>query len=324
MARDGSTKDLSLKALELFQICARKGSLQDVSDETGLAVSTVSHHLRNLETHLGVALFDHTRRPMVLTPKGAAFLRTIDDALYSIRKAKAEASAGGMAQASYLRIGSIEDFDSDIIPELAVYLSDKMPRCDFLYHTDSSHALIDMLRDRKLDLGITSYPSDRYRDLMERPLLRDPFVVVLPRGAKYDVKDVVEGRSDLPLLRFSGSLLIGRLIEAQLRRLGVAPPLRFECANDRTLMAMVAAGAGWAITTPLLLSRARRFQSDLRMHAFPAKRFARTLSIVATPDCSRSVLDQVDARVRELIAQHTIRPMTQSAPWLSDEFALID
>ncbi|MEM6891602.1 MAG: LysR family transcriptional regulator, partial [Pseudomonadota bacterium] len=156
MPRNAAPKDLSLKSLELFQTCAQKGSLQAASDETGLTISTVSHHLRNLENHLGVELFDHSRRPMVLTPKGQVFLRNIADALFAIRKAKAEASAGSLAEASYLRIGTIEDFDSDIIPELAVFLSGNMPSCDFMYQTDTSHVIIEMLHDRHLDLGITT------------------------------------------------------------------------------------------------------------------------------------------------------------------------
>ena len=94
-------KDLSLKWLELFQICARKGSLQDTAAETGLSISTVSHHLKSLEDHLGIALFDHSRRPMVLTPKGHVFLRNIDDALLAIRKAQAEASSGNLTEARY-------------------------------------------------------------------------------------------------------------------------------------------------------------------------------------------------------------------------------
>jgi DNA-binding transcriptional LysR family regulator len=139
MATASSNKDLSLKWLELFQTYARTSSLQATANETGLSISTVSHHLRNLEEHLGVDLFDHTRRPMVLTPTGRNFLRNIAQAMQAIRKATAEASAGNVADASYLRIGTIEDLDSDVTPELAVYLSQKLPDCNFLYHTGTSH-----------------------------------------------------------------------------------------------------------------------------------------------------------------------------------------
>ncbi|MFY0311785.1 LysR family transcriptional regulator [Leisingera sp. D0M16] len=323
MPKQTARKDLSLKGLELFQITARKGSLQDVSDETGLSVSTISHHLRNLEEHLGVELFNHSRRPMVLTPKGQVFLRNIGDALHAIRKAKAEASAGNISEASYLRLGTIEDFDSDIMPELAVFLSASMPRCDFMYHTDSSHAILAMLRDRQLDLGVTSTPAERLRDLQDKPLLRDPFVVVLPKAGEHLLQEVIEGKSKLPFLRFTSSQIIARQIESQLRRMGLSLPHRFECASNQTLMAMVAAGAGWTITTPLLFSRAKRFQPKLKMVAFPGKSFSRTLAIVSTPDCSRSILDLVDSRMRTLITEHAIKPFHGTAPWLEKWFTLI-
>ncbi len=324
MAKPSSRNRLSLKWLELFQVCARNGSLSQTAKETGLSISTVSHHLRSLEDHLGVELFNHTRRPMVLTPKGHVFLRNIDVALQAIRKATAEASTGDLAEASYLRLGTIEDLDSDVTPDLAVFLSQKMPDCDFLYHTDSSHEIIEMLRDRELDLGIATTPPERMRDLQDQPLLRDPFVVVLPATTKASLTEIVSGSSDLPFLQFSSDLIIANQIAAQLRRVGVALPHKFECGSNQTLMAMVAAGAGWTITTPLLFSRAKRFQAQLRMHPFPGKRFSRTLSLITTPDCSRSVLEIVNQTVRRSLDQRVIRPCVDSTSWLKDQFTLID
>ncbi len=323
MARRTISKDINLKWLELFQVCAQKGSLQAAAVESGLTISTVSYHLRSLEDHLGVELFNHARRPMVLTPKGVTFLRNIEGALLSIRKAKAEASAGTISEASFLRIGTIEDFESDIIPELAVFLSAKMPVCDFMYHTDSSHSIIGMLRDRQLDLGVTSTPRETFRDLRDLPLLRDPFVIVLPLVDERSLTQIVEGRTKLPFLRFSSNLMIAQQIESQLRRIGASAPKRFECSSHQTLMAMVAAGAGWTITTPLHFSRAKRFHSKLRMHRFPGKTFSRTLAIVTTSDCSGSLVDLVDNKLRSLIHEHAIKPLHQSNPWLADSFTLV-
>ncbi len=324
MSQTSSRKSLSLKSLELFQICARKGSLQDTANEARVSVSTVSHHLRSLEEHLGVELFNHARKPMILTSKGHAFLRNIDGALYSIRKAQAEATAGNVADASYLRLGTIEDFDSDVTPDLAVFLSDRMPACDFLYHTATSHEIIAMLRNRELDLGIATTPPERFPDLLDRPLLHDPFVVVLPAKAEPALADVVAGKSHLPFLQFSSDLIIAGQIAAQLRRIGIALPHKFQAGGNKTLMAMVAAGAGWTITTPLLFSHARRFHPLLRMHPFPAKRFARTLSLVSTPDCSRSVVELIDSKVRSALVEQIITPLHESSPWLTDTFTLID
>ena len=109
MSTPSPPKDLSLTWLELFQICARDGSLQAASRTTGLSVSTVSHHLRSLEAHLGVDLFDHSRRPMVLTPKGSAFLLGIEEALRSIRKARAE-NVGSVSFINNFQLKDLSDF----------------------------------------------------------------------------------------------------------------------------------------------------------------------------------------------------------------------
>ena len=318
-----SQRDLSLKALELFEICAAKGSLKSVAVETGLSVSTISHHLRKLEEDIGVDLFNHARRPLVLTTKGQVFLSNIEEALLAIRRAKAEASSGDVVETSHLRVGSIEDFDSDILPELAVYLSKSMERCRFVYQNGNSNTIIDMLRDRQLDLGVVANPTDRFTDLKTIPLLRDPYVVAIPESSDLDLNDIVHGRTHLQMLRFSRQLIIAKQIEAHLRRSGVVAPHRFECDNNLTLMAMVADGAGWTITTPLLYARAKRFHSRLKLSPFPGKSFSRSISIVATPDCSEAVLGLFKNKLRELITLRAIQSVVQSEPWLKPSFELL-
>lgn len=324
MPKPATRRDFSLKALELFRICATKGTLQDAADEAGISVSTVSHHLSSLEDNLGVKLFDHTRRPLLVTPTGRAFLRKIEVALHEIRTAKAEASAGSIENARYLRIGMIEDFDSYIAPNLAVYLSGIMPQCDFSYHTDGSHSIIKMLRNRELDLGVLAYSSENMFDLQDHPFLRDPFVVITPKQDSHDILGLMQGKSELPLLRFTSNLFIGKQVDLQLRRLNVSLANHFECANGNTLMAMVAAGSGWSITTALHYSHGAQFHDGVQVHRFPGKSFARILSVVSTPDCARSVVAQVRLKMHELLEESTLPAIHDRLPWLKDSFTLIE
>ena len=323
MSNSSLRKETSLKGLELFQLVAQKGSLQAVAQESGLSISTISHHLKNLEDSIGVELFNHNRRPLVLTPTGKAFLRNIDGALLAIRKAKAEASAGNLSEASLLRLATIEDFDSDILPDLAVFLSSHMPKCDFSFRSGDSHLIIEMLRNRQLDLGVTTSPTERTNDLNETLLLRDPFVVALPLDQEQQIDDILKGSSTLPLIRYAPDQIIGRQIAGQLKRVGYAFPSRFECSNNQTQLAMVAAGAGWAITTPLLYARAKRFHGQLRLQPFPGKSFSRKLAVYSTPDCSTNVHDLVSAKLRGLIDQKVVRPFLNDVPWLAESFALL-
>jgi DNA-binding transcriptional LysR family regulator len=324
MSNASPRRDLSLKWLEIFRICATKGSLQAAAEETGLSISTVSHHLSSLEDNLGVKLFDHSRRPMLVTPTGRAFLRKIEGALHEIRTAKAEASAGSLENASYLRIGIVDDFDSYLAPHLAVYLSKIMPQCDFSYHTDWSHAIVRMLRNRELDLGVVAYSSENILDLQDHPFLRDPFVIITPKGQTHDLANLLQGKSDLSFLRFTSNLFIGRQIDTHLRRLSLSLPNHFECANSNTLMAMVAAGSGWSVTTALHYSHGMQFQDEVEVHRFPGKSFARTMSVVSTPDCSRSVVAQVRVKMYELLEKSTLPGMHDKLPWLKDSFTLIE
>ena len=323
MSNSSLRKETSLKGLELFQLVAQKGSLQAVAQESGLSISTISHHLKNLEDSIGVELFNHNRRPLVLTPTGKAFLRNIDGALLAIRKAKAEASAGNLSEASLLRLATIEDFDSDILPDLAVFLSSHMPKCDFSFRSGDSHLIIEMLRNRQLDLGVTTSPTERTNDLNETLLLRDPFVVALPLDQEHQIDDILKGSSTLPLIRYAPDQIVGRQIAGQLKRVGYAFPSRFKCSNNQTQLAMVAAGAGWAITTPLLYARAKRFHGQLRLQPFPGKSFSRKLAVYSTPDCSTNVHDLVSAKLRRLIDLKVVRPFLKDVPWLAESFALL-
>jgi len=314
---------LSLKGLEVFQLTVSQGSVQAAAREMGLSTSTVSHHLRSLEDQLGVTLLDHARRPMTLTPAGALFLKHIDEALKLIRKAHAEVTLGNMNEARHLRLGLIEDFDSDIGPELAVLLANGMPKCDFAHHTRFSSEILDMLQAQKLDIGIASRPSNSTAQLKELPMLRDPFVLAIPANSTTRPEEFLTGSGGIPMLRYARDQHIRKQIEAQLRRLKIDLPVRFEVESNQTMMAMIAAGSGWAVTTPTCYFRARRFHDEVRLHPFPAKGFSRHLALFAREECADEVIGTINSAMRNLLEMRLIHPAIKAMPWLSDELYLL-
>lgn len=315
---------LSLKWLEVFQLAARSGSVQAVAKETGLSVSTVSHHIRALEGALGVSLLDHGRRPMGLTPAGAAFLRDIDAALRLLRKAEREAQTGALSETRALSLALIEDFDSEIGPELAQVLTAAMPSCIFRHLTRPSHEILALLRSQDLDIGIATRPQFDQPDLIERPLLRDPFVLAVPQSQSQNIapEDYLAGHAALPLLRYARSQIIGAQIEAQLRRLRRDLPNRFEFESNQSIMGIVAEGGGWAVTTPLNYMRARRFHPQIDLIPFPGKGFARTVSLFATEMQTAEMTETVAGTLERLIQLRAIGPAVERMPWLRGIFLL--
>jgi LysR family glycine cleavage system transcriptional activator len=61
----------SLPSLRAFDVAARTGSFRAAADELNVSPTAVSHHIRNLEGHLGVSLFDRVGRSVKLTEEGS-------------------------------------------------------------------------------------------------------------------------------------------------------------------------------------------------------------------------------------------------------------
>jgi len=316
--------NLSMRWLEIFQLVAKSGSVQAVASETGLSVSTVSHHLRSLEKALGVSLLNHARRPMVLTPSGAIFLKYVEDGLRLIRQGETEMTSGNLAEALDLRLGIVDDFDSEVAPALAQFLARAMPKCTFQHHTRPSHDIIRLLYENKIDVGVATRPFNDISGLIEFPLLRDPFVVVVPADTRFSAENLLAGTAKLPFLRYSQNQIIGTAIEAHLRRIRVTLPNRFELESNHAIIGMVADNSGWAITTPASYMRARRFHSRVSLLPFPGKGFTRTLSLFTTEVYPEAMADMIASTLRRLIARHFVDPIANSYAWLSSDFRLLE
>jgi LysR family glycine cleavage system transcriptional activator len=87
----------SLPAFAVFVVAARHQNFARAADELGLTASAVSHHVRTLESTLGIALFQRHARGASLTTEGrmlaesvGAALSDIDSAAASLRRGKGE------------------------------------------------------------------------------------------------------------------------------------------------------------------------------------------------------------------------------------------
>ena len=317
------SNQLSFQGLTVFLHMSRSGSMQQTAADLGISISTVSHHLRNIEESVGASLLDHKRRPMALTPAGAMFARHVEEGLRCIRLGTNELASGNLPEIRELKLGNVDDFDAEVAPERAQALAKAMPKCAFEHYTRPSHEIIRLLLERKLDAGVATRPANGIGGLVDYPVLRDPFVIALPVSATIPPAVFLEGKSGLPFLRYSRNLLIGNLIEAHLRRIKVSLPNRFELESNQSMMGMVADGSGWAITTPACYFRAKRFHGRIALVPFPGKGFTRTLCLFTTDDYPEAMAEIISGSLRRLISQYFVDPVTRSHPWLSNDFRVL-
>lgn len=317
-------KGVTLRGLEVFEALAASGSVAQAAEITGLSQPAVSQQIRNLETALGTDLLDHGKRPMQLTPAGRSFLARTSGVLSELRLAQSELTVMDLTHLSTLSMGIIDDFDNDLTPRLVTVLAKSLTKSRFKLITAPSHEITLAMKERRLNIGISASTGEVLEGVAEYPLVRDPFIVVVPRGKVASGRDLLEDLKTLPLLRYEREQLISRQIEAHLARQKLSFPERFEIGSHLSLMALVSRGVGWAVTTPLGFMRAARFHDEVEAHPLPFTPFSRNISLFASSDWADRVPRDVAQTVRSLVQSQVISPALLTLPWLEGNLRVLE
>ncbi|MCW9044604.1 MAG: LysR family transcriptional regulator [Pseudopelagicola sp.] len=318
------SKGVTLRGLEVFEALAQSGSVAQAADETGLSQPAVSQQIRNLETALGTALVDHGKRPMRLTAAGRGFLVRTNRLLSELRLAQSELTVMDLSHLTSLSLGIIDDFDNDLTPRLATVLAESLTNCRFRLITAPSHEINTAMKDRSLHLGVAASTGEMLPGVTEYPLVHDPFIIVAPRGTVSGAMPSLDDLSAMPFLRYERTQLISRMIDAHFARLTLNIPERFEIGSHLALMAMIAQGIGWSVTTPLGYMRAVRFHDKVEAYPLPFAPFRRTISLFASTDWADRVPRDVHETLRRLLQEQIITPSLIKLPWLAGDLRLTE
>jgi DNA-binding transcriptional LysR family regulator len=313
---------IDLAELQVFVEVTETRSMTKAADRLAITQSAVSQAIRRLESKLAVALFHRDRRPLTPTPAGF-LLRTRADRL--IHEALLLPSVLRDADANLtpeVRIGLVDTFAGTAGPQLVRMLSNVASRV--VVWSGLSTTLGDALLERKVDLIVTTDLLEDVDDLRRFLLWREPFVQVRPKVIRPDLQhaDLEHLASELPLIRFSARSHIGIQIERQLRRLGIRAERRIEIDSSDGLIAMVAAGVGWAIATPLCLLQGSRHLTKVTVEPLPRYRMRRSLAMMCRQDEFPRLAGRVAAMSLTTLRDVCLPGVRQIAPWLEREIEI--
>jgi DNA-binding transcriptional LysR family regulator len=311
-----------LQSLDAFERVAQSGSMQIAAQELGLSISSVSHQIARLEEQLGTVLFDRSSRPFRLTREGAQALHHLSKGLFHLRRATSETVMSGLLGTRALRIGVIEDFESNVTPELAVILARQMPQAALSIRTVLSHEAVQLVRKGEIDVALSSGGDEGEEGMSSARLLHDPFVLAVPKTVEADPEKLLSGKTKLPFIRSNRKHMIGQQIEAHLIRNRIKLENRFSFDSAQSIMAVIAGGEGWSLLTPLGFMRAQRFAGHVQLHPLPIAAFGRTISVTARSDFDDQILQAIATLLRPIISREVIEPSCEIYPWLSGSFAL--
>ena len=309
-----------LKALEVFAAIVETGGLTSAGHRLGLTQSSISQILANLERSLLVQLLDRSQRPTMLTPLGRNFYERARRLLDEARKISMEFRREENLLLKQVRVALVDSLATSFGKELVDAIKKRTSQWTLI--TGQSHRHAESLISRKADILISDESSNAFSDFFRRTIIREPFVLVLPRQYSEPIGSLRILASSMDFIRYSQGTIIGRTIEDQLRQWRIDPPLRLQLDNTFAISAAVEAGIGWTISTPLCLLESGLKSNAIQILPIPEGAFYRELTLVTRHGELGHLPNQLADDIVTLLRSSYIPAIEENAPWLKSYIRL--
>jgi DNA-binding transcriptional LysR family regulator len=245
-AGDRLGRRFKLRDLHTFFAVAQRGSMAKAARELALTQPAVTKAIADLESTVGVRLFDRTPQGIELTPYGVALRKwgaaVFDDLERAIKEIRflADPTAGE------LRLGCNDPLAGGLVPAVIDDLTKEYPSIvfDVTQFPQAAH-MLRQLRERTIDVGMGRLVAADEEDLHAEVLFEDPLVIAVGEGSPWarrrsiKLADLVDEPWTMPPLNISP----GSVIAEAFRSSGLQfPPRRVISRSVHLQVALVAAG----------------------------------------------------------------------------------
>jgi len=259
----------SWELLESWVTVVECRSISEAARQLGISQAGVSQRIKTIESLLDTLLLDRTTRPALPTAAGqrlfehaASLLQGAGQMVESIRNITRD-------KRLVVRIGCVDSFAATIGPTIIRGLAGTSRQIRLW--SGITPILDEQLNGRHLDFAVTTSEIAQAPGVMKRMIFTEPYYVVVPKDfARSSFTTLSDLGKRLQLIRYSGRSFIGRQVDAYLS--GYAENIERSYEFDATdpMLSLVAAGLGFAITTPLCIWQSRHFVNDVSVVSLSA------------------------------------------------------
>ncbi|MDE8347024.1 MAG: LysR substrate-binding domain-containing protein [Acidocella sp.] len=252
LPRRNSLSGLSLRDLEYVEAVAELQHFGRAAERCNVSQPALSEQVRKLETHLGVAIFERTKRRVAITTQGAILLQQIDRILAEARNLMAMGRQNSATLNGILLLGAIETLGPYYLPTLLQQLRRDLPDIALRLTENRTAALIERLRHGALDV-ILAVTTPDMPGLASAPIFFEPFYLATPRdhplGSIAPIRLESLPTDDLLLLEEGHCLR-----DQALSLCAGAPRATRHATSLETLWHMIAAGEGYSLLPALAIA----------------------------------------------------------------------
>lgn len=302
-----------LWALRIFTEVAITRSMTRAAERLDLTQSAVSQAIRKLEGTMGVPLLDRAAHPAALTSAGVTLHRRAEALLADAARLVHQVRGAGDMPAEEVRLGFVDTFASTAGPALVRALAAAGSRV--VLWSGLSGSLEEALFRREVDAIVSADPLEDHDGLQRFALCREPYILLVPRDMPGASAGSLQALGDaLPIIRFSARSHAGRQVDRHLRRVGFTGRRRLEVDGADAMVAMVAAGVGWAVATPLALLQGAAHAPHVRALLLPGPGFSRTLTLVCPAGTDAALARLITAEAKRALVDAALPRLAALAP----------
>jgi len=240
---------MNLRQLRSISTILQQGSFAAAGDRIGLSHSAISVQMQQLESSLGIELFDRGSRPVTLTVEGARIANIAGEVLDKLETIKQVAS--GAETLDSIAIGFIPTTVQNLLPRVLEALREEFPTLQVRVKSGLSGELAAAVARRELDYALLTTPVVEIPELDITAIASEPFYVIAPVD-RAGIKADDELLRSMPYIAFSRRTWVGQHIAAKLQQRGIHIRESIEIDSLEAIENLVARGFGVSIV-PLRL-----------------------------------------------------------------------
>lgn len=263
---------------------------------------TLSTQIRKLEEELGVTLVERAPRKVMLTPVGRDIVERARRVLADVDQMAEIARRSQDPDAGSIRLGMFPTLGPYLLPHVLPGLREKFPRLEILLVEEKTDALLERLREGRLDAALLALPIHD-EQLHVETLFEEPFLLAVPRQHALANRTslATEDLDRIPLLLLEeGHCLRDQALDV-CRLTGAGEREGFRATSLETLRQMVAAGVGLTLLPALSVQPPVPPSPDIALLTFVDESPHRTIAMVwRRSSAMASLLERIASQLREL------------------------
>jgi DNA-binding transcriptional LysR family regulator len=257
---------VELRHLRYFVAVAETENVSRAALKLHVSQPALSRQIRDLEDEIGFSLLERTAKSVRLTDAGRAFLDNARALLQNADEAVTKARAVARAEPSELHVGYSPTPTAEIAPKILRAFQRAMPNVHVKLHDWSNNAILDGIRDGRLQLGLIVPPlkASTLHDLRYEELFHERVCVVVA------LQHPFARRRAIPITEVAAEPLIGLTREDYsnyydylsiiFSKVKQKPRVVEEHDSFSAVVSAVEAGTGVAIATDLSYSFGNRLK----------------------------------------------------------------